>query len=413
MPPWRNLNRRAENESSSANNVPNNDINVDQLLQMNATLVQLLSQDKSANSATSMTRAVSHQRPSQFDGKGDPVKLENWVREFEKIFTTLKCPQDLKVDQAAYYLTDQADLWWNENKVRLSVPTYQYDQNREEIETPFSWNDFKKALRQEFFPEHMRKGKRNEFNNLRQELVPTEEAKASRFEQGLDLDIQEKFGGANDTTLMEVYTRASNIERVQKLKKKMIGEKRKNSQVDYSQGSQKKGNFSNHSTRTQVFSTPTQLGGSQQTRSFSQSTSKQTYYCKKCPENHPVKDCDGNLVQCNMCGKLGHRAYECFRNQQNSENRSVSRFQGGSMVSSGSVAYPKRLQGGSNGQGWGSNTQNKGENQNNATNKQTVSASTIQGGGKSQSGKVFKITNEEARNDDHIMPGIFFFFCEM
>ncbi|KAL9226080.1 hypothetical protein vseg_001930 [Gypsophila vaccaria] len=118
-----------------------------------------------------MTRAVSQQRPNHFDGNEDPVKLENWVMEFDKIFTTLKCPEDMKVDQAAYYLNDRAYLWWNENKIRLLVPTYETCQNAEQIEVPFGWKEYKGALRQEFFPKHMRKGKRNEFSSLKQRTM--------------------------------------------------------------------------------------------------------------------------------------------------------------------------------------------------------------------------------------------------
>ena len=35
------------------------------------------------------------------------------------------------------------------------------------------------------------------------------------------------------------------------------------------------------------------------------------YFCKKCPNNHPGLDCEGNKVTCSKCGKLAHRAYEC------------------------------------------------------------------------------------------------------
>ncbi|CAO2823381.1 unnamed protein product [Amaranthus hypochondriacus] len=38
-----------------------------------------------------------------------------------------------------------------------------------------------------------------------------------------------------------------------------------------------------------------------------------TYSCRRCPLNHPGKDCQGNKVQCNYCGKLGHRKYECYK----------------------------------------------------------------------------------------------------
>ncbi|KAL9237252.1 hypothetical protein vseg_011826 [Gypsophila vaccaria] len=213
-----------------------------------------------------MTRANSQQRPNRFEGDGDPVKLENWIREFEKIFTTLQCPDDMKVDQAAFYLSGQADLWWHENKDKLSKPSYQTDLEGEKIQVTFGWIEFKRALRQEFFPELMRKAKKSEFNSLEQgsmlvqeyynkfqelarftpKMVPTEEARASKFEDGLSLSIQERLGGASYDTMLQVYTQACNIERVLNLQKRTTREKRKDVPFGGAQGSQKRGNFGNH-----------------------------------------------------------------------------------------------------------------------------------------------------------------------
>ena len=36
------------------------------------------------------------------------------------------------------------------------------------------------------------------------------------------------------------------------------------------------------------------------------------YFCRRCKRNHPGKDCDGNLVECNFCHKRGHREYEYY-----------------------------------------------------------------------------------------------------
>ncbi|XP_021767541.1 uncharacterized protein LOC110731935 [Chenopodium quinoa] len=40
---------------------------------------------------------------------------------------------------------------------------------------------------------------------------------------------------------------------------------------------------------------------------------KRTYFCKRCTKNHPGRDCEGNLVTCRYCQKLGHREYECYK----------------------------------------------------------------------------------------------------
>ena len=39
---------------------------------------------------------------------------------------------------------------------------------------------------------------------------------------------------------------------------------------------------------------------------------KRNYFCRRCKKNHLGKDCDGNLVECNICHERGHREYECY-----------------------------------------------------------------------------------------------------
>ncbi|XP_019156901.1 PREDICTED: uncharacterized protein LOC109153489 [Ipomoea nil] len=40
------------------------------------------------------------------------------------------------------------------------------------------------------------------------------------------------------------------------------------------------------------------------------------YHCKKCGKDHPRTNCSGNPIRCFKCGKVGHRAYECYANQK-------------------------------------------------------------------------------------------------
>ena len=39
---------------------------------------------------------------------------------------------------------------------------------------------------------------------------------------------------------------------------------------------------------------------------------ERVFFCAKCPNNHPGKECNVNLVECKYCGKLGHKEYKCF-----------------------------------------------------------------------------------------------------
>ncbi|KAK9677509.1 hypothetical protein RND81_11G148100 [Saponaria officinalis] len=308
---------RANHNNNINENNNNNDLAaaVQQLVVMNQNLIQVvtqLTQARNPNVASDMTKSVSLQRLSYFDGKGDPVKLEAWVRSFDKIFATLNCPEDLKIAQATHYLTENADIWWTENKDRLMALRPHVDEGVEVMRV-MNWEEFKTSLRTEFFPKHLKRGKRTEFNNLKQgtlsvqeyynqfqelarfalELVPTPESRASRFEQGFDINIRAALGGWDYSTILDVYTKASNVERIFNERNAAVGDKRKT----YS-----------------GMSEPTQSKKPIYTRSYSASGTANTsnsYFCKKCNRDHHGFYCDGNPWKCAYCGRTGHRTSEC------------------------------------------------------------------------------------------------------
>ena len=97
--------------------------------------------------------SISQSKPSTYSGKGEPSMLENWLREFDKLFSVVRCPAEFMVDQAAFFLVEDADYWWTYSKTRLIA----------ENDGDLSWKSFKGALRDQFYPPHVRKDKSNEF----------------------------------------------------------------------------------------------------------------------------------------------------------------------------------------------------------------------------------------------------------
>ncbi|XP_021760568.1 uncharacterized protein LOC110725391 [Chenopodium quinoa] len=166
-------------------------------------------------------KRIAAVKPPTYLGKVDPASLENWVREFDKLFDAINCPEELKVNNVVYYLREEADLWSQRRDELLSNPN-------------FGWAQLKEALREKFYPSYLRKQKCMEFTNLRMgnmtineyyskfielmrfapEVVPTEALKAQRFEQGLTLTLQGKLGGVTFETLDEVYGRAAHLYRI-------------------------------------------------------------------------------------------------------------------------------------------------------------------------------------------------------
>ncbi|KAK9682539.1 hypothetical protein RND81_10G080900 [Saponaria officinalis] len=341
--------RANHNNNINVNN-NNNDLAtaVQQLVVMNQNLIQAVTQMNQArnpNAASDMTKDVCLRRPEYFDGKRDPVKLEAWVRSFDTIFTTLNCEENLRIPQATHYLVDNADIWWTENKDRLMAPMPRND-NGVNVVRAMKWEEFKTALRSEFFTELIKRAKKTEFNNLRQggltvqeyykqfqelarfslELVPTPESRASRFEQGLDINIRAALGGWDYSTILDVCTKASNVIRVFNERNAAVGDKREN---------------------YLGMSEPTQGKKPSYTRSYSinkTSNTSNSYFCKSCNRDHHDFYCDGYPWKCAYYGRIRHRTSECrtMLREQAGVGSSITRpqtrgYQGGNCYNSNSL----------------------------------------------------------------------------
>ncbi|MQL67764.1 hypothetical protein Taro_000039 [Colocasia esculenta] len=50
--------------------------------------------------------------PPSFKGESQPLLVESWMREIEKIFRAIRCAEEDKVSLATYMLQERADVWW-------------------------------------------------------------------------------------------------------------------------------------------------------------------------------------------------------------------------------------------------------------------------------------------------------------
>ena len=67
---------------------------------------------------------VARRNSKVYDGKYEPVELEEWVRGMKKIFTVVEVPEEKKVNIGMSYLTDEADIWWKTIKGRVVGPEF-------------------------------------------------------------------------------------------------------------------------------------------------------------------------------------------------------------------------------------------------------------------------------------------------
>ncbi|XP_031131708.1 uncharacterized protein LOC116033093 [Ipomoea triloba] len=219
------------------------------------------------------------------------------MRVFDKMFDALNCPAERRVDIVVFYLQQRADIWWAAAGPNLR-------------QSPaFGWEAFKEALREKFYPEHVRTAKYDEFLHLRQgnrivqeyytefidlaRFAPTlaldELGKANKFIRGLNFDTQKGLSMFRCQTLDEAYSRAASHCQVQQRQWEVNRRGKKRSGEDHSQG-EKRPKYSNpnQNQNYQGKGGPRNYNGHQNQRNLKV---ERHYNCKRCNKDHLGVDC--------------------------------------------------------------------------------------------------------------------------
>ncbi|CAH9075366.1 unnamed protein product, partial [Cuscuta epithymum] len=314
--------------TSMRNNIENNDVaptnselaqNMAQLTQLIQTVTNVLLQNQNQqhlNTRNDVAKLIAKRNPPSYLGEEDPRILEDWIRTFDKLFDAINCPADQRVNIVAYYLRQEADNWW-----AMTGPTLRQQPD-------FSWETFKKAIRERFYPEHVRAEKYEEFLHLKQvgmtvqeyhakflelarfapALVPDEIDKTNKFIRGLNFETQKALCVSECQTLNEAYGKAAKHYRVKQLQKETLKKARKGTEEESKRGDKRQ--RPNHLKETRNRNKIKNKGHDQK-RKKNYSADTAHFYCTKCGKDHPGKYCDGTLVRCFHCDKLGHRVFEC------------------------------------------------------------------------------------------------------
>ena len=94
--------------------------------------------------------------PPTFSGGYNPDGAQTWIREIEKIFRVMACPEEQKVPFGTYTLVEEAEYWWENTRQRLEA------ENQLVI-----WEAFKEVFLEKYFPEDVRNKKEMEFLELK------------------------------------------------------------------------------------------------------------------------------------------------------------------------------------------------------------------------------------------------------
>ncbi|XP_031745635.1 uncharacterized protein LOC116406054 [Cucumis sativus] len=148
-----------------------------------------------------------------FDGSlEDPTKAEMWLSSVETIFNYMRCPEEHRVQCAAFLLRDRGIIWWRTTMRMLGGDVRQ-----------ITWDQFKDCFYTKFFSANLRDAKSQEFLELKQgymtveeydqefdmlsrfapELVSNEQARADRFVKGLRDEIRGFVRALKPTTQAE------------------------------------------------------------------------------------------------------------------------------------------------------------------------------------------------------------------
>ncbi|KAL5835879.1 hypothetical protein ACOSQ3_015431 [Xanthoceras sorbifolium] len=83
-------------------------------------------------------------KPKAFDGKRDAKEVDNFIWHMERYFEAVRITDDQEqIRTATLYLVDTATLWWRRRHVDIQRGTCTID----------SWDDFKKELKKQSYPE--------------------------------------------------------------------------------------------------------------------------------------------------------------------------------------------------------------------------------------------------------------------
>ncbi|XP_057443847.1 uncharacterized protein LOC130736001 [Lotus japonicus] len=95
--------------------------------------------------------------PPKFAGEVEHEKADLWIQEMEKIFEAPHTPEGEKVNLATFMLKGDAEYWWRSARQLMTAN-----------QVVITWDSFKTAFMNKYFPETAREEMENKFLGLRQ-----------------------------------------------------------------------------------------------------------------------------------------------------------------------------------------------------------------------------------------------------
>ncbi|XP_062151919.1 uncharacterized protein LOC133860302 [Alnus glutinosa] len=252
-------------------------------------------------------RDFASQQFRLFDGMQEPLAAEAWISDITLLHETLGCTEEQKVNYTILRFTDEASRWWKSKKGLLRIEL------GHGVAIP--WDRFVEEFNGRFFPRAQRQIRAIEFQNLVQgtmtveqysakfielsrfglNIIPDEETKSERFENGLNPRIKERVMCHEIRNFVKLVDIATIAERGMRESSAAYELKRRAaSQVSYP--------FKRPALNTA--SRPAEK------RNFPPTTRNQVPLCQRCGKMH-AGECEASEPNCFKCGQRGHFRRNC------------------------------------------------------------------------------------------------------
>ncbi|KAH7569501.1 hypothetical protein JRO89_XS06G0175000 [Xanthoceras sorbifolium] len=245
--------------------------------------------------------------PPAFKGTSDPLVAEAWLKQIEKVFNAIRCPDEQKVIFATFMCQDEADYLWDATSRILRTTLQEND--------PITWGMFMNTFNEKYFPDLVRFRMERNFLNLKQggktvaeyeeqftslswfatQLIPNDESKGGRFLDRLHPDIQSRVKVLKLGRYADIVDRALIAER----------------SMDECSQFRKCGNDGH--------------GGSE--KAFGDgSFMENAFPCQYCGRSH-AGECYRKTGACFGCGKAGHMLKDCPKRRFGPDNVAIDEDQ--------------------------------------------------------------------------------------
>ena len=219
------------------------------------TAIAQASASGSQRGPSNLQRFRAHHPPA-FTGGGDPVAVDHWFRQIERILEAMDITSDVaKIRLAAFQLEGESQIWWEWVKTSRNIEV-------------MTWADFHELFMGKYFPATARHSKAQEFLELKKgammvmeymarfielahfvdDYVAINMAKVRRFENGLRLSILGRIVGLRlqdmDSMVGTTMTIEREMEDAWSIRDAGVSGKRKESQSSSSSGKKQRASSS-------------------------------------------------------------------------------------------------------------------------------------------------------------------------